>query len=48
MTLQVIYLDVDAPSEWDARVDGCSFLREELNRADLPQPDTIFAEVQED
>ena len=48
MTLEVLVPDVDAPSEWDARVDACSFVREELQEAGFPGPDTLVGTVQDD
>jgi hypothetical protein len=54
MTLEVLIpvdapsIPVDAPSEWDASVDACSLVREELQREGFPKPDTLIGTVQDD
>jgi hypothetical protein len=48
MTLEVLIAGVDAPSEWDARVDACSLVREELQRDGFRKPDTLIGTVQDD
>ena len=46
-TLTVVYDQIDAPSEWDAEVDGKSLFREETAAANLPEPETVVAEAEE-
>ena len=48
MTLEVLVPGVGAPSEWDARVDACSFVRDELQEQGFPEPDTLVGIVQGD
>jgi hypothetical protein len=43
LTLEVTYDDIEAPSEWDARVDAQSMFREECERDGLPEPESILA-----
>lgn len=46
MTLEVLVAALDAPSEWDARIDACSLVREELQREGFPNPDTLIGTAQ--
>jgi len=47
LTLTVVYSDIEAPSEWDARVDATFRFREAISVADLPEPETVVADVDE-
>jgi hypothetical protein len=46
LTLEVTYDEIDAPPEWDARVDGISLFREESSDAELPEPETVVAHAE--
>jgi hypothetical protein len=43
LTLEVTYDDIEAPSEWDARVDAQSMFSEECERDELPEPESVLA-----
>jgi hypothetical protein len=43
LTVQVLYENVDAPTEWDARADGQSMFRDECAAAELPDAESVLA-----
>ncbi len=43
LTLQVTFDELEAPSEWDARVDAQSRFREECKRDALPETESVLA-----
>lgn len=43
LTLEVTYDGLDAPSEWDARIDAQAMFREEAERDELPEPESVLA-----
>lgn len=43
---QVVYDDVDAPSEWDAEVDGRAMFRDQAIVDQLPEAETLVAHAE--
>jgi hypothetical protein len=47
LTVEVIYDRVDAPSEWEAEVDGKSMFDEQSAADALPEPETVVPHAEE-
>jgi hypothetical protein len=47
LTLEVVYDDVEAPTKWDAEVDGRSMFREEVAADGLPTAESVVAHAEQ-
>ena len=47
LTVEVVYDDLDAPTKWDAEVDGKSMFHEEVAVDGLPNAESVVAHAEE-